>query len=312
MISMRYHVVSLLAAFLALAVGVVLGAGPLRADASAPAAGATQGPTLAAAQSRIEQLDQVRAFADAYAAATAKPLVAGALTGRAVTLVRLPGAEDITLAQVGDMVEKAGGSVTARVVVDQKLLDVGNRQLVGELAAQMQDSAKRAVAVPAGVSGYERMGLLLAHAVVSRKKAGESVDPAGDSILAGAATAGLVTTAGNIDRRGSLVVAVAGEPYGSTDQREGAGAVTATLLAALDGASRGSVLVGPVSSAAQDGLVGALRADPTAAKEVSTVDVGGQVAGAVVAVLALREQAAGGYGHYGSSAAADGPVPESP
>jgi hypothetical protein len=207
------------------------------------------------------------------------------------------------------MVARGGGEVTAQVAVGEKLLDVANRQLVSELATQMHDSAQEDVEVPAGASGYERMALLLAHAVTTTRPAGRPVDDAGDGILAGVSSAELVTTRGDLDRRGSLVAVVAGDPYGTADTREGAGSILATLVSALDERSRGVVLAGPVAAAAEDGLVGAVRNDPTAARDVSTVDVVDRVAGAVVTTLALAAEDEGRAGHYGSALAGDGAVP---
>ena len=317
MISVRRHVVAWLAVLLALAIGVALGAGPLRLEESDAGSASSAAQSTGSDEAALRELDEGRAFSDAYAAATSRPLVRDALKNRAVTIVQLPGASATTVAHVTDMIEEAGGSVTAQVVLHEKLIDVGNRQLVDELAAQMEKSAQKSDqksdqgAVDAGddATGYERMGALLAHTIVTSKKRGDSVDDAGTDILAGASTAGLVTTPEDIQRRGSLVVAVAGDPFGSQDERAGAGSITATLLEALDRDSRGVVLVGPVASSGADGLIGQLQADPKAAKKISTVDGGDQVAGAVVTVLALQEQAHGGSGHYGSSAAPDGPMP---
>jgi hypothetical protein len=102
---------------------------------------------------------------------------------------------------------------------------------------------------------------------------------------------------------------VAGKPYGSPDEREGAGSILASLTSALDARSDGLVLAGPVASSTEDGLVGEVRADPAAANEVSTVDAVERTAGAVVTVLALEAEAAGRSGHYGTGAAGDGAVP---
>jgi hypothetical protein len=103
---------------------------------------------------------------------------------------------------------------------------------------------------------------------------------------------------------------VAGDPYGSADERDGAGSIVGTLLTSLDESSDGVVLAGPVSSSADDGLVGMVRADATTSDVVSTVDSVERTAGAVAAVLALRNEAAGSSGHYGTSAAPDGAFPD--
>jgi hypothetical protein len=307
-INFRYHVVSLVAVMLALAVGIALGGGPLqRTPDDAPAGGEVQ--TLASAQAELAQLEEGTAFADDYTDRTADGVLDQAVKDRAVTVLTLPGADDADVTQLTQMVDRAGGTVTAEAVLGEKLLDVGNRQLVSELASQMTASAEDDLGMPDDVSGYEQMSLLLAHALVSHKAAGDDVDGTGESTLAGLATADLLTVDGDVDSRGSLVLVVAGEPYGSADDREGAGSIVSTLLVALDEQSDGVVLAGPVASSAEDGLVGTVRADPTTADVVSTVDALERTAGAVVAVLALREEADGKSGHYGTSAAPDGALP---
>lgn len=309
MITFRYHVVSLVAVLIALAVGIALGGGPLQRSGDDGSATDDESQTLVSTQAELDLLLDSAAFADAYADQTADALLRDGLDGRAVTLLTLPGADDAHVSRLADMIGRAGGSVTARAAVGEKMLDVSNRQLVSELATQMADSAGKDVDIPAGVTGYEQMGELLAQALVSGKAGGEPLDAAGESILAGLDTAELLAVTGNVDDRGSLVVVVAGKPFGSPDEREGAGSILSALTAVLDGRSDGLVLAGPVASSAEDGLVGTVRADPTAANEVSTVDAVDRTAGAVVTVLALQAEAAGRSGHYGTGAAGDGAVP---
>ena len=306
MISFRYHVVSLLAVLLALAVGIAAGSGPLQRSDDDDGDDAGSGATAGA---DVDELDGRLAFYDEYARASAGALLGTGLRNRAVTLLLLPGATDAEVTEVADAVATAGGSVTARAAVDEKLLDVGERQLVEQLASQMEEQVGNAVDVPSDASGYERMGLLLAHGLATTTPGGEPVDEAGESVLAGLDTAELVTVQGDLDRRGSLVLAVGGPPYGSADERQGAGTILTTLLAAVDGRSDGVVLAGPLASAEDDGLVGALRRDPVAAAEISTVDVADTAGGAVISVMALAGEAAGRSGHYGSEAAAGGAVP---
>ena len=102
---------------------------------------------------------------------------------------------------------------------------------------------------------------------------------------------------------------VGGAPYGSADERDGAGSILAEILAAFDRVGDGTVLTAPVSASAPDGLVTAVREHPPVAKVVSTVDVADQGAGPVITVLALASDIAGTSGDWGSPSAADGPVP---
>lgn len=308
MISFRYHVVSLVAVLLALAVGIVLGGGPLQRD-EAPVDEAGAPAELAAAEETVAAQDALLAFGDSYAERTAPVLLKDRLEGRAVTMVMLPSAEEEVAGRVAEMVNQAGGEVGAQVDVSADLLDVSNRQLVDELGTQMYDDARKDVEVPTGVSGYERFGRLLAYALGTTRDEGATLDRTAESILAAVSTAELVTTRGELDRRGSLVVVVAGSPQGNADQRSGAGSVLSALADALDDSTDGVVVVGPLAASAEDGLVAAVRTDAVAGSHVSTVDVADRVAGAVATVMALTEQADGESGHYGSPDATDGALP---
>jgi hypothetical protein len=308
-INFRYHVVSLVAVLLALAVGIALGGGPLQRTPDDETSSGGDEQTLVSAQAAIDELEEGTAFADDYTDRTAGDELDRALQGRAVTILTLPGADDAHVTELSEMVDRAGGTVTTEAVATEKLLDVGNRQLVSELASQMAASAETDLDMPDDVSGYEQMALLLAYALVAGKAGGDDLDGTGESVLAGLATADLLTVDGQADNRGSLVLVVAGEPFGSPDVREGAGTIVATFLAALDDRSDGVVLAGPVASSADDGLVSSVRADPTTADIVSTVDAIERTAGAVVAVLALQDEAKGKSGHYGTADAPDGTMP---
>ena len=95
MIDFRYHLVSLISVFLALAVGIVLGAGPL------------QQPIGDSLQSQVEALrtdrdslrtevDEARATIDElneYVTASAPDVLADSLSGESVALVSAPGAD---------------------------------------------------------------------------------------------------------------------------------------------------------------------------------------------------------------------------
>lgn len=315
MISFRYHVVSLVAVLLALAVGVVLGSGPLRGPAGSlgtMAAGARPAAGEEPDDADLEELRSRLDYEDAYADATAPELLGGRLSGRAVTVVALPGARPGTVADLVTALGRAGGSVTAQVQIGGAMLDVTKRQLVEELAAQVADTAGRQVQAAAGATGYERLGRLLARALVTEEDGGERVDRLGERILAAVASAELAEDPETLDRRGSLAVVVTGPPTGSTEEREGASAIIATLVAALDAAGDGVVLAGPPGAARTGGILAGVRRDSALAQDVSTVDVADRAAGAVVTVLALEQEVAGRSGHHGMVDADGGPLPGVP
>jgi hypothetical protein len=237
--------------------------------------------------------------------ASAPQVLHQGLQGRTVALVTLPGADADRVAELAELVGAAGGAVTVRAEVRPELLDVGKRQLVAELARQTQQSPRTRVSVPDGTKGYELTARLLGRALLDHEDGGAPGDRTGEGILAGFSTAGLVTTDEPVTRRASVALLVAGPPSGTADQRQGAGSIVASLAAGLDASGDGTVLAGPTAAGATDGLVGELRATPVR-RDVSTVDALDSLAGGVVAVRALADEARGRTGHFGSAAAPDG------
>jgi hypothetical protein len=308
LISFRSHVVSLVAVFLALAVGVVLGAGPLQRDESAVGSGTSDAEALAAADQRISELQRGTSFYDSFARATADRLVGGALRQRAVTVVTLPGADPDQVTRAVALVKRSGGTLAARAELTEKLLDVTNRKLVEELTNQLMSSEEQPLPGGKAASGYVRVGQLLSFVLTTQSDRGAPPARGAESVLASLTTADLVTVTGDLQRRGSLVLVVAGDPAGTQDQRRGAGDITAAVTGSLDQGSDGVVVLGPLSSGAKDGILSALRTSPVA-EDVSTVDVGDLGAGAVLSVLALRGQANGRTLQLGSSSSADGAFP---
>jgi hypothetical protein len=305
-ISFRSHVVSLVAVFLALAVGIVLGGGPLQRESPQ---GDNGSDDAALAEAEVDRLRQAADFNDAYARATRDRLVtARLLRGRAITLVTMPSADEDQVTDIASYASSLGARVAGRVSVDDGLVDVANRQLVEELGTRMLASAGDAVDIPATADGYERLGRLLGFAIATEQPGGDRLSEEAEEIMASLTTAELVQTEGPVERRGALVVLVAGEPEGTPDQRRGAGSIVSSLAAALDESAKGAVVVGPVASGARDGVVGALRRS-RAASQVSTVDVIDREAGIVLTALAIAAEDAGTTLQLGTAKARDGAFP---
>jgi hypothetical protein len=309
-ISFRYHIVSIVSVFLALAVGVALGGGPLKGEVDNTLVQQVQAGRKAQAelQSEISSLRTTNEFTDAFARSVAPSLLGQGLEGRPVTLMVLPGAEESAVESVSELVGVAGGTVAGTVRVGEGLVDAGNKQLVDELASQLLDGTPD-VTVPEDASGYERMGALIARAVATDEDAGVAVDEAANSILSGLSTANLMSAQGEFTQRGGLVLFIAGAGSGSAEERSGTNTIVTSLAKAIDADTDGVVVAGPVPSARAGGVVEAVRTDVAAAKDVSTVDALSRAAGQVVTVMALAQQATGEAGHYGAVDAADGAMP---
>lgn len=308
MIDFRYHLVSIIAVFLALTVGLVLGTTMLQD----PLLNTLQNET-ADLRGQTEDLraerdvaDRVNAGADELADAAAEGLLEDLLRDLDVVLVQAPGADPDTVASLGDRVEEAGGSVTGRVEVLAEFVDPGNAAFVDELALQVS-------AEPGdleGVGTYEKAGTEIGRALAraaGRGKKEDGHDPA--SALATFVEGGLVSVRGEPAGTADAVVVVApsSAEQAGQDDREAVNTVLAAFTSALHDRVEGLVLAGDVPSSRGHGMLARARAEEAG---FATVDMAGRPMGDIVAVLALAEDIDGEGGAYGVGEGAHGFMPD--
>jgi len=286
-INLRYHLVSLAAVLLALAAGIAVGAGLL------DHAGASLGDDSDRQQ---DVSPAVAGFDAAYAEVTAPDLIRDTLRDKSVIVFTTPGAPDAQVDGVVENLQNAGATVSGRVGLTTKLLSAGNRQFAEGVATQSADDDL------SGDSAYARIGTALGYAYL-----GDDWDEERSRTIRSAFTQGeLIDEAAEPEQGATLAVIVAG-PAGEGDESD-YGAVVAQMAPALDSMSDGLLVAGPVSSAADRGVVGRVRSADDAA-ELSTFDVTDTATGRTAAVLALVRESEGNSGSWGTSRSADGPMP---
>jgi hypothetical protein len=308
--SFRPHLVSLVSVPLALAVGVVLGGGPLQGDTGATPVDRVAGDRRADPGSTSQRDDIRRAvsFEDHFAAGVAPALLRARLRGHEVTIVALPGADEREVTALVRLVQVAGGRVGGTFTAGGRLVDVTEKELVDQLGSQLQVRV-HGVPVPADAGPDERIGALIGRAVGTDRRGGAPVDSAASTVLGGLRAADLLSPRTGTVRRGDLVVFVAGSGDGGSDSAEAAATIITSVVHSVDGVTSGTVLADQEDGTGARGPVGALRRNGEAARDVSTVDTLDGTAGQVVTVLALAGQAAGRTGHYGGTDAPDGALP---
>ena len=312
MIDFRYHLVSIVSIFLALAVGIVLGAGPLKGEL-----GDTLNKEVAGLrQDKADlnkQLGQVRAGAearDSYIAETNPILLAGVLQDRRVALVVLPGADAGVSEATAATLRSSGAAVVSTTSVSEDWVTSDNANAAKRDAAVTAAAAQAGVNISDSGSLAPRDVLLASLLTVPAKDPAQALAPAtAQKGLDALASADLI----KIDTEGfelaDLVVVVSGvTTQGDADARQQAAERWVGLIIALDTRAAGSLVAAEVTTAGKGvSVIETVRNDATATKGVSTVDNAGGAMGQASVVHALREQAAGDVGQYGLAPGADAP-----
>jgi hypothetical protein len=303
MISLRQHVASLVAVFLALAVGIVLGGGPLSAgDEGGDGGDERSTPTRTSRPAPVA--DDLSAFAESFAGEGAARLYANGLNTHASAIIAMPGAEPAQVKALQAQLISAGGAITGTYSVGPALLDPDQEELVDTVGAQLTTQLADPRLDPAATT-YDRIGALLALAVATPQVSSVRADPAAVAVRETLAGAELLTAPADV-RNAPLVLVVL--PPGA----DGAGASLSTrtvlsgLVNGLATAAAGVVVVGDAESA-EDGELAALR-DSELVGPVSTVDGIDTTIGQVTSVLAMIDVVSGTVGSYGASGS-DGVVP---
>lgn len=286
MISYRHHIVSLVAVFLALAVGVVLGGGPLTDLGRSDPASSAQ------VQAKTKVAQRSATYGDDFASAAAATLYGKRLANHSVSILTLPGADGATVSALAAQVEAAGGTVAGTYEAQPTLVDASEKSLVDTLGSQLLTQLGSGL-VAADASTYDRMGQLLALAMGATKVRAQDAT----SIRQSLSGAGLMTSP-EAARPAGLVLVVLGDRADP--------AILSGLLSGLAVKSVGVVVGGDAVSGASGDLAG-LRTEPVA-DQVATVDGVDSSLGQVTAVLALARSLTVQGGAFGASGS-DGTVP---
>jgi len=305
-INFRYHVVSLTAVFLALAIGLVVGTAAL----NGPVADSLKAQVTALNKDNSNKRDQVNQYRDElnrtqeFAAEVAPALLNGKLTGRRVLLVGLPNSQDY-VDLIKSMLTVAGAKVTAKVTVQDKFFDPNNNTELLDLAGKGSQPTVPVSDLPVNSDGVETSSALLARALQQHVPAVAQNDLT--AVLTAYAEAGYLAVDKNAVPGAEATVIVSGAPASDKDAaRKSQSAVTLATQFAKD-----KPLVVSGNGVGDGNLISEIRKDPTLVKSISTVDNGSTNQGQVATAMAVVERVVQGRtGQYGTSAGATSQVPK--
>lgn len=310
MIDLRRHVMAVVAALFALAVGIAIGGGPLSyvPDRDEPSSTATDRPV--AEEPSDDPAASGAEFANAFAAQSAVALYDGRLRGHPTAIVAMPGADPDLVEVMQVQVKAAGGGLTGVYEVGAGATDPANTSLVDTLGSQLMTELSTDFdddRVDPAASTYVRLGQLISLAVSTPVKDGLRNRPVENAVRTTLATADLMSSPENA-RLAPLVLVVMA-PHDSLDagDLQVAAGIYRGLVLGLSDNPAGLVVLGDTGSG-RSGLLAQLREDEELAAAVSTVDGSDTGLGQVTAMLALIRSLEGSVGSYGESGS-DGAVP---
>jgi hypothetical protein len=309
-INFRYHVVSLTAVFLALAIGLIVGTSALN------------GPLSDSLQHRVDsltksndtyrqqtvQLEAEVSEREQFATEVAPLVLGGKLQGRRVLVLSFQESSDYVTDMVSDL-KLAGAKVTGQVEIQDAMMRPSNGPALLDLEHNANTPDVNMTNIPALSDGVQTATALLAGVLTDRQQAPLS-DSAINTVLTAYEKSGYIDVNGKVTGPAEAIVILAPPPY--TDQEAAAeNANVVTLIDQFDKA--GALVVGAAGNAGKGNVIGTITGDASLSANVSTVDNVNTPQGRIAAVLALTEQVVyGKAGHYGITSSATSKLPVLP
>ncbi|MGH2807226.1 MAG: copper transporter [Actinomycetota bacterium] len=311
MIDFRYHLISIIAVFLALGLGVLMGSVVL--DDQFVKHLENQVDAFDQRNDELqEQIDALEAQVEAsqaYAVQSAPWLLEDQLEGRSVVVIELEGIDGGTVSELRSTIEEAGGAVPTTITLTERFAlpgEVERDQLA--LAIDSTASTPRDIRIEAATMLGDRISAAAVEAITSNRPRSDAQQRLG-TLLQDLQDTEFVAVDGTPDvavvPSGALFLFVGGTA-------EGPGYDPAPMSVGLVSAmsERGSPVLAAEPLDSDWGLVSAIRDDGEASARVSTVDQAGAIEGRIAVVLGLRQQFEGTTDHYGVAEGATKVIPE--
>jgi hypothetical protein len=307
MIDFRYHIVSIIAVFLALALGLFLGSTSLQSTVTRNLKGQADAVTSQNNQLRADNKQLGTALGDEQSmlALVGPYAVQDRLTGQSVAVVSAPGVNGDDRQAIETTLQQAGATVSADVQLQSAYLDPTQDALLGGLASQLRLPGQR---LPSG-NGATKVSSELA-TVLTGRPARKAVSKAHvDATLSALSDGKFLSVNGNPPTHpASLAVLLVPAPSTgvSATTAQAQDAILVALARQFQRTTTGLVVAGRTPSpAVQGGALAAVSNDGSLAKTVSTVDLSSTdvdkdaTAGRIAVALALADAGRGKPGSYG-------------
>jgi hypothetical protein len=321
-IDFRYHLVSIVAVFLALAIGIVLGS-------TTELRGGALELLQQSSNSLKNQLNAAQAQSDGYhaqAAAgeqflqTAEPrLLAKLLDGDSVVIVTEPGAQGSVVDGIKQAATLAGATVTGEVALQPKFNDISGATQSNLSSINNSVASAYGTALTAGTdpqTAYQQQAAqLIASAILTKTTVQNAAAPNPQTLLSAYAQGGYLTASpsGAPAVPAELAVLVTPQSAPADGPDDPANQVLLAVAQEFAGASSATVVAGGTTGSAQSGSAISVLRSSSVSSQVSSVDDADTTLGQITVVQALAAQLAGAkpnsYGISGASAVSPVPMP---
>jgi hypothetical protein len=316
MIDFRYHLVSIVAIFLALSLGLLLGSTELRPYVQRGLNGLskTEHNQIESLLGQKSQLQGQISSENQFALANAPSMLHNVLADQRVVLVLAPGAVGSVTSGVTQALETAGATVTGQLQMQTAFFDKSGAtaQKLAQVTGQYAQSA--GLTLTASASAQAQASELLAHLIMTQNKAGQPVpgerDPVSVQAVQTLAGAGFLTKSGQPWDRATLAVVIIPATPQSTDDTNPESQALVTLAQQLNLAGQGTVVAGTVAGSGAGSAIDVMRTGGRSG-HLTSVDNADYPIGQIVVAQALADLQHGHSGSYGmtSTASAAGPSP---
>jgi Copper transport outer membrane protein, MctB len=314
MIDFRYHLVSIVAIFLALSLGLLLGSTELKPYVQKGLQGLskTEQREISTLLQEKQQLQSQISSENQFALANAPAMLHDVLTGQRCVLVLAPGAAGSVTSGVAQAVQTAGATVTGQIQLDASFFDrtAATSQKLTQVAEQYAPPAGLTLTGTAQAQASE----LLAHLIMTQDRAGQPLpgerDPISVQAVQALAGAGFLTKSGQPWDRATLAVVIIPATPQSADDTNAQSQALVTLAQQLNQAGLGTVVAGTVAGSGPGSAIDVMRAGSRSV-HLTSVDNADYTIGQIVVAQSLADMLHGKSGSYGvtSTANAAGPSP---
>jgi hypothetical protein len=308
-IDFRYHLVSIVAVFLALAIGIVLGA----AELQGPTYNLLNG-TTAKLQNELGQANSQRNMAqeqanagDAYAEAVEPEVLHDLLAGQKLLIVTEPGAQGSVVSGITSAANDAGAEVTGQINLQAKFFDTSDTTQDSLNQINLDVASHAGLTLDNTETYQQQAAQVIASQILTKSplsatgvgQDGTGQDTSAATMLSAYAYAGFLTTSGQPATEATLAVVITPQTAPSDGSADPLDQILVPVAQELAATSAATVVAGSSAGSGTGSPIAVLRSN-NVANQVSTIDDADYVSGQSVVIEALAIQLSGGKpGSYG-------------